>query len=140
MKRLALRRCPPVLLVSLKRFTSRSMTGGFASCVKESAAVRLPPDALDLSEYFAPNVSAAECSPENPVYDLMGLVSHAGSIDGGHYTAEFRAAATPAEASKGLLSERWYECSDEQVGAVDSPSSEASRQAYLLLYVKRKAK
>ena len=137
-KRLALRRCPPVLLLSLKRFAATSMVGGFASCRKDSTAVRLPPDALDLSEFCATGISAEERSPEAPIYDLMGAVSHSGSMDGGHYIAAVRGAASPAEASKGLLSERWFHCSDEQVGAADPPGSQASSQAYLLLYVRRK--
>ena len=97
---------------------------------------RLPPDALDLSEFCASGLTAAE-QLQRPVYDLVAVVNHTGSIDEGHYTAEVRAVPTPAERSKGLLSARWYRCSDECVEPAGSPGSEASSQAYLLMYVRR---
>ena len=134
-KRLALRRCPTVLMLSLKRFAFTSMT--FASCVKDITAVWLPPDSLSLTEFCSGNLSVAGQAPDEPVYDLMGLVSHIGSIDGGHYTATVRGAASSAEQSKGHLGGQWYHCNDEHVRVAEMPSSQASSQAYLLLYVRR---
>ena len=136
-KRLSIRRCPPVLILSLKRFASTSMAGGFASCIKDVSSVSIPPDVLILKESCVSDLSAAELVSDPPVYDLMGAVCHTGNIDGGHYTATVRGAASSAEHSKGHLGGQWYHCSDEQVELAGPPGSQDFSQAYLLLYVRR---
>lgn len=55
--------------------------------------------------------SAELAEAQSPVYDLAGIVCHAGkTISRGHYTAFVRSAVTGT----------WWECDDEYVGRVDA--------------------
>jgi len=93
-KRILLFRLPPVLMLHLKRFSSGAagspgfgFSGGLRT--KIAAGVTFPTEALDMRAFLSP------ASPELAAggaaeYDLVGVVNHMGSLNGGHYVADAR--------------------------------------------------
>ncbi|KAF0693553.1 Aste57867_15495 [Aphanomyces stellatus] len=117
-KKISLQRCPNVLVLHLKRFSYSTFSRD-----KVSTAVKFPTEGLDLKEY---------CSLDNGYYDkcweydLIGMIHHMGSLNGGHYTAECR---NPENGN-------WYDFNDETVSALKKPHA-ASSSAYILFYQRR---
>ena len=64
-------------------------------------------------------------------YELIGIVSHAGSIYSGHYTAY----------AKNSYNQKWYYFNDSSTHPIDNPVNEPSiaRNAYMLVYTKNNA-
>eukprot|EP01091_Cochliopodium_minus_P007278 TRINITY_DN17184_c0_g1_i1.p1 TRINITY_DN17184_c0_g1~~TRINITY_DN17184_c0_g1_i1.p1 ORF type:complete len:207 (-),score=55.87 TRINITY_DN17184_c0_g1_i1:175-795(-) len=62
-------------------------------------------------------------SKVDSIYDLFGIVSHSGSLDGGHYIAF----------CKNHANEKWYEFNDSVTREV-TEKEVASQEAYLLFY------
>ena len=60
-------------------------------------------------------------------YDLIGVVDHTGSLEGGHYTAICRSSGNAS-------SYRWNKYDDQDVTEI-SQSEVVSSKAYLLFYV-----
>ncbi len=58
-----------------------------------------------------------------PVYELVAISHHSGSLEGGHYTASARSAADHG----------WYNFNDSSVRREAAPSGTSS-SAYLLVY------
>lgn len=77
-KQMSLWRPPPLLCLSLKRFSYANIYLGR----KIDQLVKFPVEELDLKDYLSPGSDAGEV-----VYDLYGVVNHSGSLCGGHYTS-----------------------------------------------------
>ena len=72
-------RCPPVLVVHIKRFSySMYRRDKLTTCIS------FPTQSLDLSPYMA---ESAPDASQPLVYDLIGVSNHMGGLGGGHYTA-----------------------------------------------------
>jgi ubiquitin C-terminal hydrolase len=144
---------PQVLVLSLKRFEFRDVSGvtgfqGSAHREKIDAFVDFPVDGLDLAPFCqdaadsggsgggggdAAGQDGAE--GEGTVYDLFAVCNHYGRMGFGHYTA----AARDWEGSG--LSAQWFSYDDNDVSGPCSPEEvEAevhSRDAYILFYRRR---
>ncbi|CAG9318242.1 unnamed protein product [Blepharisma stoltei] len=107
-------RAPPILILHLIRFKSRSYWTD-----KLNTFIDFPIEGLDLSSYILGN-------KENSVYDLYAVSNHYGSLGGGHYTAFV----------KNPRCESWVEMDDSHVTAV-KPEKVASQAAYILFYKRR---
>lgn len=142
-------RLPDVLVLSLKRFEFRDISGlgmsmggmrGGAHREKIDAFVDFPIDGLDVGP-FCHKVEQSEggnpaiSTDRSTVYDLFAVCNHYGRMGFGHYTA----AARDWEA-KGL-SQEWYAYDDNDVSGPCTPAEiEAevhSRNAYILFYRRR---
>ena len=98
-----------ILVVHVKRFRFSPARCAF---VKDDTAVHV-------DDYVTLSVGD-DCPPR---YGLVGVVHHHGSLDGGHYTATVKSAATG----------QWLHCSDDEVTGSHSPA-QTSRSAYLAVY------
>jgi len=116
-KQLKLCTLPPVLIIQFKRF---SYEDGLRQ--KDETFVNYSIKGLDLSR-FLPS------SREEVIYDLIAVSNHMGSIYGGHYTAYAR--------HETYGSNEWYLFDDSCVSLVSSEDDIISKDAYLLLYIKR---
>lgn len=132
---------PPVLHMQLKRFDYNPFTDQTA---KVNTRHEFPP-VLDLSRYLEHRGNDADRSQY--VYDLYGVLVHAGDVGGGHYYAYIRPTQEPD----------WFRFDDDQITkataeeAIEgnyggpSPSLFGGRQktvlrrnsAYMLVYVQR---
>ena len=81
------------------------------------------PLSLDLTPYCT---AAASKGLVQPSYDLFGIVCHAGSLAGGHYTASV---CRPGD-------DVWMNCNDA-FSRSEMPPLKDSRSAYLLFYALR---
>ncbi|KAF5829438.1 hypothetical protein DUNSADRAFT_16082 [Dunaliella salina] len=119
---------PPVLLLSLKRFsqkTGTSIFSRFRSTAKNNASVDLELEALDLSRFcnqVALKLFQRGRRRGSPVYELIGMSHHSGSLEGGHYTASARSAADG----------KWYSFNDSIVKRQEARLDGGS--AYVLVY------
>ncbi|KXZ48162.1 hypothetical protein GPECTOR_30g258 [Gonium pectorale] len=131
-KRLQIFRPPRVLVLTLKRFAQRPAAPGFLSRfrspAKNNTPVRLDPELLDLSPYCSPlglrGLAVRGRGPVAPVYQLVAVSHHSGSLDGGHYTAQARS----------CLDGQWYNFNDSSVRREGGRPSGASSSAYVLFY------
>uniref|UniRef100_A0A6T6CPK4 ubiquitinyl hydrolase 1 n=1 Tax=Compsopogon caeruleus TaxID=31354 RepID=A0A6T6CPK4_9RHOD len=117
-KQFLIKEAPRVLALHLKRFSQNGYRGGLR---KLSGHVAFPLT-LDLAPYVLDEV-------EEILYDLAGLVSHGGSLGGGHYVAVVRT-------SLGDNGSQWFYCSDSHISRI-SESSVLATEAYLLFYERR---
>ena len=95
-KKLELFKIPEILMVQIKRFTSKksanSGKSGFFNlayaqiCQQEKVddLIQFPVNELDVREYVKMDCDAEGIST---VYDLYAITNHFGSLHGGHYTA-----------------------------------------------------
>lgn len=121
-KKMDIYRVPKYLIIHLKRFkTSRVHSIGSyyfsGGSSKITTNIDFPLENLDLSKY------ALGTSDKAPVYDLVGVVNHYGSLSGGHYTAFCKNSEKKA----------WYEFDDSSVSKQD-PKGIVSEAAYILFY------
>ncbi|CAM2716861.1 unnamed protein product [Rotaria socialis] len=114
-KQLQILTFPPVLIIQLKRFSHEH---GLHR--KLNTLVDYPIDGFNLGRLLK--------SSEEAVYDLIAVCNHIGSIYGGHYTAYAR---------KGPKQETWYILDDHYVSTVYYKEDLISKNAYLLVYLKR---
>ncbi|KAK4683648.1 ubiquitin carboxyl-terminal hydrolase 8, partial [Tremellales sp. Uapishka_1] len=105
-KTLTISRLPPVLLIQLKRFSTKN--GVFWD--KSETPVIFPVNALDLSRYVPPRAATGREDLDDPrtqiapyKYDLYGVSNHMGTLSSGHYTAFVKS-------SKG-----WMYCEDSKI-------------------------
>ncbi|KAH9930213.1 uncharacterized protein B0H18DRAFT_1116912 [Fomitopsis serialis] len=132
-KTLSLSRLPPVLLIHLKRFSSK---GHFTD--KIETFVDYPLKNLDLTNYMPPPLppgvhnGGQQLSRDDPraqippyKYDLYGVTNHFGTLSSGHYTA--------------FISSRggWLYCDDSRISQAD-PKDVVGKPAYMLFYKRTK--
>ena len=114
-KKLDLYMTPKILMLQLKRFTSKkgasnSGKSGFFNlayaqiCQQEKVdePVDFPIEGLDIQKYTKLDHKDAGISSQ---YDLFGVVNHFGSLNGGHYTAT----------CKNSIDDSWYYFNDSSV-------------------------
>jgi hypothetical protein len=125
----ALWHAPELLFVALKRFTRDR---------KVTEPVDFPLEGLDLGPWVRGPTAAGA------VYDLCGVVNHAGGLGGGHYTATVRHRGGPgpgvAPGVPGGVSGDWYEISDERVRRLPAGAPRdavVTSAAYVLCFARR---
>ncbi|EFJ53269.1 hypothetical protein VOLCADRAFT_44477, partial [Volvox carteri f. nagariensis] len=131
-KRMQIFRPPRVLVLTLKRFAQRPAAPGFfsrfRSPAKNNTPVRLEPEPLDLTPYCNPLGLRGLCvrgrGPVAPLYQLVAVSHHSGSLEGGHYTAQARS----------CLDGQWYNFNDSCVRREPSRPSGSSSSAYVMFY------
>jgi ubiquitin carboxyl-terminal hydrolase 4/11/15 len=139
-------RLPSVLVLSLKRFEYRDVSGlglgvGGLGMGRQGAHrekidvfVDFPVDGLDLAPFCQPEPEPGEGST---LYDLFAVCNHYGRMGFGHYTAAAR------DWTENGLSPEWFSYDDNDVSGPLSPEEiEAevhSRNAYILFYRRRGA-
>ena len=111
-RRLSIYKPPRVLVLHLKRFAFSAFSRG-----KLNTLVRFPKSDLDLSDVVESSAS--------PIYDLVAVSQHSGSMGGGHYTAACRVDETS-----------WGSFSDSHASACSDRGLETP-EAYILFYVMR---
>lgn len=140
-KTLRVSRPPQVLVLHVKRFRSVSLLRR----EKLSTKVRFPTSDLDLRPYCCAHAETALGAA--PIYDLVGVTNHMGSMSGGHYTAHCRvqprgsgAAGRAGQPSSALGPERaqaatgqWHLFNDKRVSQCSDAELNAS-SAYILFY------
>jgi len=114
-KRMELLRCPPILIIHLKRFRVRNEVFTFRCGERINTLVDFPVRDLDLTG-FTKNVEAK--------YDLYAISNHYGGTGGGHYVAF------------ALNGDKWYQYDDSNVTEIKEAKL-CSSAAYVLFY-KRK--
>ncbi|KAK9809909.1 hypothetical protein WJX72_001429 [[Myrmecia] bisecta] len=90
---------------------------------ENSTPVAITTEGLDLSRYCS---IAARKNIRKPVYDLIAISHHSGSLGGGHYTAQCKSAADG----------RWLDFNDSFVSGYAEPRGTSS-SAYVLFYRQR---
>ena len=117
-KRIMFWQFPPVLVITLKRFTPDGRH-------KHGHQIVFPVDGLDLSQFVV------GYNPQRFVYDLVAVCNHVGGIQGGHYTT-FARGPSPADP--------WVHYNDSTVTMVGAQSSHIiTPMAYCLVYRQRRA-
>ncbi|PIA13669.1 cysteine proteinase [Coemansia reversa NRRL 1564] len=117
-KQLKVSRLPQVLIVHLKRFSTR---GHFRE--KLETNVHIPTQRLYMENYITPGAHPSA------MYNLYAVVNHFGTMSGGHYTASVF----------DELREQWNYFDDTKVFPI-SETQVASPAAYLLFFVQERAK
>ena len=112
-------RCPPHLIVHLKRFQFSARTHRRQ---KINIHVDFPLTGLDLSK----QVLHWNNDDEKPIYDCYAVSNHYGGLGGGHYTAY-------AINDDGV----WCHYDDSRITSHISPSEVVSSAAYVLYYRRR---
>ncbi|KAM3127153.1 hypothetical protein pb186bvf_020747 [Paramecium bursaria] len=112
-KKIDLWKLPTILLIHLKRF--KYTDKGY---VKSDQPVQFPIDTLNLSNELP------KLQKEKPLYELLGVVQHSGTINKGHYYTFSR--------SRDF---KWYLFNDKQVKEVNVKDIN-SENTYLLMYGK----
>lgn len=118
-KTLTLKSLPQVLCVQLKRFRHDHYSS------KLNNVVEYPVNGLDLRHFLHKEFIGSPLSSSSE-YDLLGIVNHRGSFNGGHYVAYCR----------NLQSGRWFEFDDSRVREINEEDL-MNTQAYLLFYIQR---
>lgn len=119
-KSLTLKSLPQVLCVQLKRFRHDSYYSS-----KLNTVVEYPVEGLDLRHFLHKEFIGSPLS-SNSEYDLLGIVNHRGSFNGGHYVAY----------CKNFETGRWFEFDDSRVREIEE-SELLNIQAYLLFYIQK---
>lgn len=113
-KRMEILRCPPILVLHLKRFKVKENAMFGKTSTRLNALVNFPLRDLDLSPYI-------KKYEKPPIYDLYAVSNHYGSIDFGHYTA--------FAMNRGI----WHEYDDSGVAKV-AEDKVCTSAAYVLFY------
>lgn len=107
---------PEVLCIHLKRFRHEMYHSS-----KISNYVSFPVNDLDLKSFLD-----QEYTSQSTTYDLFAVITHFGSVGGGHYIAY----------AKNSINSKWYEFNDSRVTEVSEYHVE-NAEAYVLFYNKR---
>ena len=127
-KTLALKELPQILCLQLKRFRHDSYFSA-----KINTPVLFPLHGLNLRPFL--HAAAAEALGNTPAqYDLIGMVSHRGSFNGGHYVAYCRTLSS--DPATGAQTSTWLEFDDARVSPILADDL-LRVQAYLLFYMQR---
>ncbi|XP_028394952.1 ubiquitin carboxyl-terminal hydrolase 33-like isoform X2 [Dendronephthya gigantea] len=116
MKECKVFKLPEMLCIHLKRFRHE-----YYHSSKISSFISFPLEAFDVKKYLT-NDFSGKCTK----YDLVAIITHHGSVGGGHYVAY----------CKNFVTAKWYEFNDSYVTEV-SASYVQSCEAYVLFYRKR---
>ncbi|KAM0887468.1 hypothetical protein ACQ4PT_029014 [Festuca glaucescens] len=124
MRRILISKAPPVLTITLNRF-SHDSHGRFRKlkghvCFKET---------LDIRPFMDPR------SKENDstTYKLVAVVEHMGTMTGGHYVAYVRSGKIGGRQQQSRASKSWFYASDSQVRET-SLQEVLNCEAYILFY------
>ncbi|KAM7537735.1 hypothetical protein Aperf_G00000077273 [Anoplocephala perfoliata] len=109
---------PDVLLISLKRFQATKR-----GWKKLNTPVEFPLTSLDMHSYLSK--SAKE---EKTLYDLYGVVNHAGTLNEGHYYAHIKLESDG----------RWFRINDNDCSEIPAEDV-VTPDAYVLFYRRRKS-
>ena len=115
---------PHVLILQLKRFTYDSH-----SYEKINTYVSFPLNELNLIDYLAKAEHDRSRDPSSTTYDLVAVANHMGTMSSGHYTTF----------AKYCANDQWYSFDDTSVQRLASAREVITRNAYILVYVRRKA-
>jgi len=118
-KKMEVLRCPPILVLHLKRFADNRG--------KLETKVKFPLKGLDMSQWFPSGLKEMTVPP---IYDLYAISNHIGGLHGGHYTAHCL-----NEGNK-----QWYHFNDSHVHEVDQGDLTDGNLPYLLFYKRRDVK
>ncbi|KAI5838257.1 hypothetical protein DFP73DRAFT_575586 [Morchella snyderi] len=116
-KKFELWKCPDILVIHLKRFSS---SRNFRD--KIDVLIDCPVEGLDLS-----NRVGLKEEDHGLIYDLIAVDNHYGGLGGGHYTAY----------AKNWIDDKWYYCDDSNVREVLNADKVITPAAYLLFYRRR---
>lgn len=116
-KKFELWKCPDILVIHLKRFSS---SRNFRD--KIDVLIDCPVEGLDLS-----NRVGLKEQDHGLIYDLIAVDNHYGGLGGGHYTAY----------AKNWIDNKWYYCDDSSVREVLDADKVITPAAYLLFYRRR---
>jgi ubiquitin C-terminal hydrolase len=111
---------PLVLIIQLKRFSYDAY-----SDAKIDTYIDFPLTNLDLSQYAIQN--AEKNTNISAVYDLVAISNHTGTLVSGHYTTYAR----------NNQNKKWYSFNDEITREITNEKDIVTRNAYILIYVKR---
>jgi len=111
---------PNVLIVQLKRFTY-----DVHSDAKIETYIDFPIRNLDLAQYIAQNDRKNENISAS--YDLVAVSNHRGTLISGHYTTYAR----------NYRNRTWYSFNDEITREISDEKDIVTKNAYILVYVKR---
>lgn len=106
---------PEILIIHLKRF---SYSGYYSA--KKDYKIEID-DALEFS------YDDCKGSKEITHYDLISIINHQGTLEGGHYTAF----------CKDVPSQKCYYFNDSQVSLIHNFGDEQSESAYIVFYQKK---
>lgn len=112
-------KCPPILIVQLKRFKARSKIENLVDF----------PFELDMQPYVSPN---AKNDSMSMVYDLYAVVYHQGGLKGGHYYNSCRVTST----NGANATEEWHIFNDANRHQINTDRI-VTPYAYVLFYKKR---
>jgi ubiquitin C-terminal hydrolase len=160
LKHLRVSRCPPYLIVHLKRFQYEQGAGGDITIRKLTTLVQFPERGLNLAKYAVnnncnnrknndidnntnntdntnynnDNLSGQDPSSQALNYNLYAIANHYGTLKSGHYTAYIR-----QEQEKQPEPPRWVLFNDTEVNANVAASNVISNNsnAYVLFYHKQ---
>ena len=110
-KTISLASVPETLIIQLKRFIYNKKN--------------LRHEKMDHTVDFPMNNLCIDRENQTINYDLIGVIHHSGSIQGGHYTASV----------KSLTDNKWYYCNDSSITPI-TPKLIHKKTAYLLFYQK----
>ncbi|DBA01772.1 TPA: hypothetical protein N0F65_010182 [Lagenidium giganteum] len=119
-KKISLYRLPQLLVIHLKRFSYSTFSRD-----KVNTAIRFPAQSLDVAEYCASDAVL----DGSTLYNLVGVVNHVGTLNGGHYTAECINSDT----------NEWYDFNDATVSTLKKPHL-CSSSAYILFFSRQEEK
>eukprot|EP00929_Paragymnodinium_shiwhaense_P120716 TRINITY_DN92747_c0_g1_i1.p1 TRINITY_DN92747_c0_g1~~TRINITY_DN92747_c0_g1_i1.p1 ORF type:complete len:713 (+),score=131.52 TRINITY_DN92747_c0_g1_i1:211-2349(+) len=127
-KRIRLRRCPPVLVVHLKRFAYNMQTNKIRK-VRTHLRLCEAGDEEIRGDAFAVDLSALCTESEGPLlYDIVSIVNHHGKdAFCGHYTAHCRHCVEGC----------WYQYDDTRVTKLDPKAVWLPADAYVLCLLRR---
>jgi ubiquitin carboxyl-terminal hydrolase 2/21 len=118
----------PLLALAAKRFDSGQEPGSAGGGSKVSTPLLMDASAhvLDLTPFCNPAglAAAAARGLPRPVYELVAVADHAGSLGRGHYTARVR---SPVDG-------RWRAFNDEAVTLLEGAPSGCDSAPYMLFY------
>lgn len=125
-KQISLYRLPRILVFHIKRFqykASKYFKYSVTARDKIKSFVDYDVNGLDMSPYCLDPAVACPGGKE-PVYDLIGVVNHMGTMSYGHYTASVRHPDKP---------DQWRKADDSHVRDIQEKQAK-SEHAYLLFY------
>lgn len=117
-KQIEIFRCPPHLIVHLKRF---QFSASSHRRQKISTFIDFPLEGLDLRNHVAHYLAG-----EEPIYDCYAVSNHFGGLGGGHYTAY--------ALNEGNV---WCNYDDSRITENVNPQEVVSDAAYVLYYRRR---